>query len=68
MGKIKLFHVWKADSNCEPIDGTDRMIRANSMREVMRMIAFEEKIINHIHNSLIVRLPHGDFWTSFIGR
>ena len=62
MSKNK-YNVWKTDSKCNPIEGTDKIMRAPSKRWLMNHIAYENGV-EILHGSLIVRLPNGDMWTA----
>ena len=55
------YNAWKAKSNGEPIEDTDRILEAPTHRWVIKHLANEEGVA-HKHNDVIVRLPNGDFW------
>ena len=63
MVKIKSgkFNIWRAKSNGDPIDGTDYIMNAPSKRWALKHIAYENNV-ELPHNSMIVRLPNGEFW------
>lgn len=58
---IKKYNAWKCDSNANPIEGTDRIISGRSKRAILKHLAYEEGV-EYIHNSMILRLPNGEFW------
>ena len=60
-GRSGKFNVWKAKPNGDPIEGTDYLMDAPSKRWALKHIAYENKIVQP-HNSMIVRLPSGEFW------
>lgn len=43
------YEAWKAKPNCEPIEGTERIIIGNTKREVISYLAYEESV-EHKHN------------------
>ena len=55
------YNAWKADSNLEPIEGTDRIIKGKSKRAVIKLLAYEEGV-PHMHNDMIVRCTDGTIW------
>lgn len=55
------YNAWKTLSNGDPIEGTDRIFRAESKRNVMKALAFEEGVTQP-HGSLIVRCNDGTMW------
>lgn len=57
----KKYNAWKADSRCEPIEGTDRILTGESKRAVIRHLAFEEGI-EHQHNDMVVKCKDGTMW------
>ncbi len=58
---MKKFNAWKAKSNCDPIEGTDRLFTGNSKRDVLQHLAYEEGV-EHNRNDMVVILPNGDMW------
>lgn len=58
---MKKFNVWKAKSNDEPIDGTDRLLVGVSKRAVIKHLAYEEGV-KHTPNDMIVRCKDGTVW------
>jgi len=58
---MKTYNVWKAKANCEPIEGTDRLVSAPSKRWVLEQIAYEEGV-KHNRNHMVVKLPNGEIW------
>jgi hypothetical protein len=58
----KKYHAWKAKaSTCEPIEGTDRILKGKSKRAVLDHLAYEENVVRQ-HYSLVVRCTDGTFW------
>lgn len=57
------YSVWLADSSCNPIEGTDRILLGPSQRWIMKHLAYESGV-EYRPNSLIVRLPNGNFWNA----
>jgi hypothetical protein len=55
------YNAWKAKSNGDPIEGTDRILTGVSKRAVIKHLAFEEGV-NHQHNDIIVRCKDGTMW------
>lgn len=55
------FNIWKAKPNGDPIEGSDYIMNAHSKRWALRHIAYENKV-ELPYNSMIVRLPTGEFW------
>lgn len=55
------YNVWKAKSNGEPIEGTDRILTGVSKRAIIKHLAFEEGV-EHQHNDMIVRCKDGTTW------
>ena len=55
------YEAWKAKPNCEPIEGTERIILGKSKREVIGYLAYEEGV-EHKHNDMIVRCKDGTIW------
>ena len=55
------YNAWKAKSNCEPIEGTDRIFTGVSKRSIIKHLAFEEGVEHH-HNDMIVRCKDGTVW------
>lgn len=55
------YNAWKANSNCEPIEGTDRTLTCESKRAVIKHLAFEEGV-EHKHNDMLVRCKDGTIW------
>lgn len=58
---MKKYDVWKADKNGNPIDGTDRVIKAKSKRDVIKHLAHEEGV-EHNHNDMVVQCNDGTLW------
>lgn len=61
MRELKKYVAWKADQNCNPIDGTDRIFSGVSKRTIIKHLAYEEKVL-HNHNDMVVRLTDGTMW------
>jgi hypothetical protein len=65
---MKKYNAWKANSKCEPIEGTDRILLGENKRNVLRHLAYEEGV-EYKHGDLIVKLPNGEMWcVSIIAR
>lgn len=58
---LKKYNAWKAKSNCEPIEGTDRILTGFSKRSIIKHLAFEEGV-EYKHNDMIVKLQDGTIW------
>lgn len=58
---VKKFNVWKANSNGEPIEGTDRTITGPCKRDILGFLAYEEGV-DHLRSNMVVKLPNGDYW------
>jgi len=58
---IKKYNAWKANSNGDPIEGTDKILTGVSKRAIIKQLADEEGV-KHNHNDMIVRLKDGTFW------
>lgn len=61
MEKQKKYSVWLADSKCNPINGTDRIMIGPSKKYVLKYLAYEENITYQGWESLI-SLPNGNRW------
>jgi len=55
------YNAWKAKSNGDPIDGTDRILTGVSKRAIIKHLTFEEGV-KHQHNDMIVRCKDGTMW------
>lgn len=55
------YNAWKAKPNCEPIEGTDRILTGVSKRAILKHLAYEEKV-EYQHNDMIVRCKDGNMW------
>jgi len=55
------FNVWKVNKDGNPIEGTDKIMTATSLRWLMRHIAYMEGVELRL-GSKIVRLPNGEMW------
>lgn len=55
------YNAWKADSFCNPIEGTDRILIGESKRRIIQHLAFEEGV-KHQHNDMLVRCKDGTMW------
>lgn len=55
------YNAWKAKPNCDPIEGTDRILTGVSKRAIIKHLAFEEGV-EHQHNDMIVRCKDGNIW------
>lgn len=58
------YNAWLSDSDCNPIDGTDRIILAKSRRDVMKYIASEYGI--KLSGNKILKLPDGKIWSCML--
>lgn len=59
--KTHKYNAWKAKSNGEPIEGTDRILTGVSKRSIIKHLAFEEGV-EYQHNDMIVRCKDGTTW------
>ena len=57
----KKYQVWKADSKCEPIEGTDRVLFGSSKKSVVKHLAYEEGV-QYSEGDILVRCKNGDVW------
>lgn len=48
------YNAWKADTHCEPIEGTDRIISGVSKRAVLKHLAYEEGV-EYKHGNMTVK-------------
>lgn len=55
------YNAWKAKSNGDPTEGTDRILIGVSKRAVIKHLAFQEGV-EHQHNDMIVRCKDGSMW------
>lgn len=55
------YNAWKAKSNADPIEGTDRILNGVSKRAIIKHLSFEEGV-EHQHNDTIVRCKDGTMW------
>jgi hypothetical protein len=55
------YNAWKAKSNGEPIEGTDRILTGVSKRAIIKHLAFEEGV-EHRRDDMIVRCKDGKMW------
>lgn len=58
---MKRFNAWMANSKCEPIEGTGRILLGVSKRAVLQHIA-DENNVKHQRSSMVVKLSDGNFW------
>jgi len=61
MKKQKKYSAWKANSNGDPIEGTDRIFTGVSKRSIIKHLAFEEDV-EHQHNDVLVKCKDGTIW------
>jgi hypothetical protein len=61
MKKQNKYNAWKANSNGDPIEGTDRIFTGVSKRAIIKHLAFDEDV-EHQHNDLLVRCKDGTIW------
>lgn len=59
--ETKKYNAWKVNSDSNPIEGSDRTLRAKSKRAVIKHLAFEEGV-EHQHNDMVVRCKDGTMW------
>lgn len=55
------YNAWKAKSNGDPIEGTDRILTGVSKRMIIKHLAFEEGV-EYQHNDMIVKCKDGTIW------
>ena len=55
------YNAWKAKSNGDPIEGTDRIFTGISKRAVIKHLAFQEGVKSR-HNDMMVRCKDGTVW------
>jgi len=55
------YNAWKAKTNGDPIEGTDRILTGVSKREIIKHLAFEEGV-EYQHNDMTVRCKDGTIW------
>lgn len=55
------YNLWKADSSGNPIEGTDVLVEASTLRLAIRWIANREGL-NWKQGSISVSTPDGDRW------
>ncbi len=63
MGKKQQYRyqAWKANPNCDPIEGTDRILTGTSKRAILQHLAHEEGV-EHNHNDMSVKCKDGTMW------
>lgn len=61
MKTVHKYNAWKAKSNGEPIEGTDRILLGVSLRMVIKHLANEEGV-EYNHNDMIVRCKDTTLW------
>jgi hypothetical protein len=61
MSKQNRYLAWKADSKCNPIEGTDRILTGVSKRAILKHLAYEEDV-EHQHNNMVVKCKDGNMW------
>ena len=59
--KNKKYYIWKTNSSCEPIEGSNRILEGPSERWIIKHIAHENGI-KVLPNAKLVRLENGDMW------
>lgn len=55
------YNVWRTDSHCAPIEGTDKYYWGKSARWVMQHVAYELGIKLEV-GGLVIRMPDGDMY------
>ena len=55
------YNAWKAKSNGDTIEGTDRILTGVSKRMIIKHLAFEEGV-EYQHNDMIVKCKDGTIW------
>lgn len=63
MENLRNYNIWKADTNGNPIEGSDRILSARSKRKALKHIA-DEIGIPYDGRSLIIRCPDGSFYNA----
>ena len=63
MGKKQQYRyqAWKAQPNCDPIEGTDRILTGTSKRAILRHLAYEEGV-EYEHSGIRVKCKDGTMW------
>lgn len=61
METLNRYNVFKTNKNCEPIEGSDRIITGLSRRAIAKHLAYEEGV-EMPANSYIVRCKDGSIW------
>ena len=61
MKKQYKYNAWKAKPNCDPIEGTDKILSGTSKRATLDHLAFEEGV-KRGHNEMLVRCNDGMLW------
>lgn len=55
------YTAWKTDSNLEPIEGTDRILKGSSRKSIVKHIAYEEGV-TYKEGDILVRCKDGNIW------
>jgi len=61
MKNQKTYFVWKANSNGDPIEGTDRVLSGSSKKSVVKHLAYEEGV-QYNEGDILVRCKNDDIW------
>jgi hypothetical protein len=55
------YHAWRANSKCEPIDGTDRFLMGSNRKSIVKHLAQEEGV-PYKEGDILVKCTNGDIW------
>jgi hypothetical protein len=58
---MKKYNAWKAKSNGDYIEGTDRLLSGKSKRSILSHLSYEEGV-EYKHDIMIVRCKDGTIW------
>lgn len=58
---MKVYNVWKTDSNGNPIDGSDRILTGSNLYSILKHLAYEEGVLIK-ETDLFVRCENGEIW------
>ena len=61
MKSQRKYQVWKTDSKCEPINGTDRVMSGSNRKSVVKHLAYEEGV-TYKEGDILVKCKNGDIW------
>ena len=64
----KRYMSWKTNSNLDPIEGTDRVLKGSNIKSILRYLAHEEGV-SYKEGDIMVKCDNGDRWAvRYIGR